>query len=448
MFKSGMLAMTLLMVTAACPETEEDVVSNLADQLNDDDPYQAATAAQALAKMGHAAAPAIGDLIEALADTRDAGITPKYFPVPREIVGSCAANALAAIGSPAVPALADALGTRDEGVRLRAMSALRAIGAPAKSVLPRLRRMIEQEESDSLRFYSLDAYCAIGADDESVPKVLQSALRDSSPEIRGLAAQELGDLGQAAAVAIDDLIAMLSDEALRARALTPDFATERAVRYDAAEALGKIGPAAKKARGRLTALMVNDPDAEVRVSAALAVFRIDGGNAEAMNALIASLKDDGEGTAGPQEAAKAFQQLGPRAAPALPALVEALNHMDEFIRSSSVRAIAAIGSPEAFTAVRSMIDDDREWMRLDAVEALGDLGPAAAPAVPELIEFATGRDENTDFWVKREAVRTLGKIGPGARSAVPELQKLAASDEDEYVRELANEAIERITREK
>ena len=51
------------------------------------------------------------------------------------------------------------------------------------------------------------------------------------------------------------------------------------------------------------------------------------------------------------------------------------------------------------------------------VRTLGWFGPAAAAAVPELIE-ALGNEQKG---IRREAAITLGKIGPGANAAVPAL---------------------------
>lgn len=55
-----------------------------------------------------------------------------------------------------------------------------------------------------------------------------------------------------------------------------------------------------------------------------------------------------------------------------------------------------------------------------AAQALGRFGPAAADAVPALIDALA--DE--DGWVQSEAVRALGKIGPTAKDAIPALTAL------------------------
>ena len=66
--------------------------------------------------------------------------------------------------------------------------------------------------------------------------------------------------------------------------------------------------------------------------------------------------------------------------------------------------------------------------RLDAIRALGNLGPAAAPAVDDILQVAVTADPdrfpaNYDFQVL--AIQALGSIGPGASRAVEPLLQLA-----------------------
>lgn len=75
----------------------------------------------------------------------------------------------------------------------------------------------------------------------------------------------------------------------------------------------------------------------------------------------------------------------------------------------------------------------------DAVIALGEMGPAAAMAVPALMK--TLSDTNDDIRVA--AAEALGKIGPAARAALPALEK-ALKDPDDRVQEAARQAINKI----
>jgi HEAT repeat protein len=85
----------------------------------------------------------------------------------------------------------------------------------------------------------------------------------------------------------------------------------------------------------------------------------------------------------------------------------------------------------------TLIHGDLQERRL-AVRALGRFGPAAANAVPALIE-ALG-DEKT--WMRNDAAIALGKIGPSAEAAIP---ALTAIQDDAIVGFDARKALEEIT---
>lgn len=290
---------------------------------------------------------------------------------------------------------------------------------------------------------ALYAYAEVAPKDDTLPDMLVRAMKDTSPEVRGHAAQVAGNLGPLAAATVPELRHLLEDNAERSLQISLDFASLRAVRSDAAEALGRIGPASKASVERLVTMMTNDADAEVRATAALAVFRIEDGSEAAMNALIAGLKDDSDGTGGPEAAAYALSELGPKAGPALDALTESLRHRDEFVRMASLHAIATIGGTEAVRILASALDDDHWQVQKTAVEELGELGTAGAVSVPRLTELA--RDKATDVLVRDAAIEALGDMGPAARSALPTLQQIAKSEPDSSAGEAAVEAIERIS---
>jgi HEAT repeat protein len=312
--------------------------------------------------------------------------------------------------------------------------------------LPHLRAIVQNGESYELRYIALESYTAICSEGKSCVALLTNSLNDESPHVRGLAARKLGDYGAAATSAVPSLTRALADKEYRWNFLAPDAATQRAVRFDAAEALGKIGPPAKDAAGKLAALMVQDTDPEVRVSAALALFRVDAGNADAMQELIAALKNDKSGTAGPEEAARSLAELGPKAAPAFDALTESLNHRHEFVRTWAIRAIRAVGGTKAVPVLLSALDDKNPQVREAAAEALGELGAISAPAVPQLIASLNEDDDVLSFYVQRAAAKALGNIGPAAKSAIPHLRQLVESETDEKLKEIAADAIKQINR--
>ena len=73
---------------------------------------------------------------------------------------------------------------------------------------------------------------------------------------------------------------------------------------------------------------------------------------------------------------------GPAASNAVPALVESLplTHIE------GITALDRIGAA-AVPALRDALKSDSDDRKTYALRALGDIGPAAAPAVPDLIEI-------------------------------------------------------------
>ena len=143
--------------------------------------------------------------------------------------------------------------------------------------------------------------------DDSV-NVLIERLRASNPGVRGMAAEELGQMGAAAKAAIKPL----------AKAVTAD--EDLNVRYWAASALGAIGPAA----------------------------------GEAVPALVGALRTTfpGRGLKGPERyyadaravCARSLGLIGAAARMALPALEEARKEEDPSVREAAAAAIERIKS--------------------------------------------------------------------------------------------------------
>ena len=68
---------------------------------------------------------------------------------------------------------------------------------------------------------------------------------------------------------------------------------------------------------------------------------------------------------------------------------------------------------------KSLLDlkDPDSRIRQRALEQLGDLGPAAKPAVGAMIDALKDQDPE----IRRLAARALGAVGPDAKEAVPAL---------------------------
>jgi HEAT repeat protein len=90
------------------------------------------------------------------------------------------------------------------------------------------------------------------------------------------------------------------------------------------------------------------------------------------------------------------------------------------------------------------LQDADSFVAQTAAETLGNMGPAAASAVPQLVKLLTPGDDVETLYAQEGAIRALGKIGASAREALPELQKLREAEDGEGRRDLITEAINRI----
>jgi 6-phosphogluconolactonase (cycloisomerase 2 family) len=119
-------------------------------------------------------------------------------------------------------------------------------------------------------------------------------------------------------------------------------------------------------------------------------------------------------------------------------LVGGANGRGVALDNASLTALHALknrGAAASPYLARSLVNSGQ--LRDEAVDALISLGPAAAPAVPELRRLLQHSQ------ARRDAAAVLGWIGPGAAEAVPELYALL-QDPSPSVQRTAKMAIERI----
>ena len=178
------------------------------------------------------------------------------------------------------------------------------------------------------------------------------------------------------------------------------------------------------------------------------VYRLAGCGPDGTNALMATLNDEAMTLAdqnlaaphtNPSQLVSCFglSAQGPAAAPFL---VNALAAKEWPLRAAAADILGDIGLPASHAVPRLLdcLQDESEWVRRNATEALGNI--ASPEAVPRLARLLT--DDSCHF-VRHNAALSLAKIGPGAKAAYPAL-KIALDDEKLYVRENARLALARI----
>jgi HEAT repeat protein len=177
--------------------------------------------------------------------------------------------------------------------------------------------------------------------------------------------------------------------------------TEDARRHRAVNAFRVLGPAGAPAIPALTALLEQTPDNPCVILALSSV------GAEVPPILITHLGNP-DVTVRRRVAADLvfFEQ---RAAPAVPALLAALQDPDPPVRAHSVATLSRVAKPaQVLTPLTLSLDDPNEVVRVAALTGLSRLRAEARPAVPVLLGLL--RDPQPE--VRRMAAVALRAIDP------------------------------------
>lgn len=139
-----------------------------------------------------------------------------------------------------------------------------------------------------------------------------------------------------------------------------------------------------------------------------------------------------------EDAAEALGQIGPQAQEAIPDLIQ-------FVRGSRCYEEAKSESYAAqFKEVHDMVvTQTREGEALAAARALGNMGAVSRDAVPAIVELLSDAEFSNTADRKRTLAEAMGKIGAASKSGVPMLIQLLR-DEDETVRNSAITALGQI----
>jgi HEAT repeat protein len=397
-------------------------------------------AGEALAQFGPAAKDATSALLEALGDSDENYVNDHN-------VSAKAARALEAIGPDAKAAMIDRLTTRladpDAAVRRRASWALQRLGGNVSSALfrllanPKTPPAIKTEVLGILSEVSGAGVVArVGEEERPGPES-----RDAIPALRELARDEDERVRAQARML---LVAVAPAGEAAARSLLEAIRAGDVSEWDYDQALESLDPSAID--GLIEGL--RDPEEEVRTASAYALAgladdlprpdddpfegekpdaeaeaRARGllARAEAARALVAALKDSD--TEVQWAAAWALYALGGGEG-AVPALIEmARDRSTRVAMGARIRLASPIGGGNGN---RGNGSGNGEMLRVAAIQALGGFGAAAVPAIPALTDALKDGDPLTRWY----AAGVLGEIGPAAKVAVPELIRVLQSKVD------------------
>jgi HEAT repeat protein len=295
-----------------------------------------------------------------------------------------------------VPALVAALQDPVPAVRYAAVTALLNLKWEMEQTLPPLLGRLKDPD---LQVKSRTAIGLTQLDAKKYPDalaaaqpVLLEAVKSSVPQTRSDAASALPRVSvDKPDLAVEALVPLLSD-------------AESPVRAAAIASLGQLGPAAASTLPVVTGFLA-DPVPNVATRVPRAVMQID-----------------------PEGGLKV--------------ILAALKNRDVHVRAAVAEGLGDAGrnSPEAVEALSSLLKDGQLEVRYRALISLSRVGKAAEPAMPNLIHVL-GQDRV--YLLRATAAEVLGQLGPAAASATPELVQ-ALNDWNPDVRKRAQAALQKI----
>jgi HEAT repeat protein len=324
------------------------------------------------------------------------------------LVAVLAAAAPAAADGPDLRELVGRLKDANPDSRIWAVERLGEQGRRAKEAVPALLEVLrEADATNKVRPAVFQALERIGLDESLLPGLL-AGLRDRDAGYANAMPYVLAVAGEPA---VDGLLQALKDP-------------QAAVRMRAASAIlllreppaGRVAPA--------LARMLTDPERMVQMQAAAALGKLGPGAEPAVPALAKAVRNKNVG------AAHALGKIGPAAKPAVPALRQALRDT-----TTSVWVNFHVESDVGKFERRQVALAER------AAEALAQIGPDAAAAVPELTR-ALVRDVRLP--VRAAAARALAAVAPDNPEVVRTLSQAVGQPQSAAIREALVEALARL----
>lgn len=379
---AGFSGFTPLAAQTAKPPADE-TVPRLREKLKSELTFSRRFAVEELGKLGTSAAAATPELISVLAACPD--------PMTR----IRAAWALGEIREPldkVAPALIAALSDPEPGVRTNAGTALVRCGEP---VLPEIDLALKSG-NDLIRLGAAEVRLHLSKDAaEALVPVLSSLMTHQDARIRQRAVAGIAIIGRPARAVMPNLVICLKDEDVEVR------------------------------NAALRTLSLMDAD-DVTVDAIAGVLKSDASKYVRVNA------------------AEVLGIVGLDRAGALDTLIGAFADSDKRTRARVVESTAKFGAaaiPKVIAAART--ESLHNAVRLAALDTLTQMGPVAAPAVGELLEYLA----NDGSWqVRHCAAAALGASGVAEPRVLSGVKKALEDDESPEVKLVAETALRALNR--
>ncbi len=371
-------------------------------------------------------------------------VAPLLAALPRHPeVSSMLAEALAEIGGVARSALLEALESQDPAVRASAAAALGRLpveSATWRKLMQRLEddsalvraavieagaanmaRLTIEQQSAILRLAGDDdrevrraVAGAIGALDPNRKEIERAAaelLRDRDPDVRLGVLETLTQWDELPESLSAALVGLLDDSTTATRATL----LRLAVRHSA------LRSAAEERFRRIAGEAARSKEVQLRLAAAVYWGTLASRDGEAQRELARLVGDSQESVV--VAALAAVPRLENESGELWSAVEGRVAKGSEAERVAAISALGRVSRSveKRLEVLLTLLRDDRWAVRNEACRAVGGLGEAGKPAVPELLKLLRSQDD-------QEAARqALQRIGTAGAEAVPQLRELLRS---------------------
>ena len=299
-------------------------------------------------------------------------------------------------------------GVNDPGVKVRAIHALEFYGRDAREAVPQILHALQTDVDTSVKVNAAIALGLIGFDAKDLEKGINTLAR-----------------------------------------FTGRYESQHILRYQAARALGRLGPDAKPAIPSLVYAIRDPASSEIRGAAAFALGsagwdRDNGPDARAIRALLSALHDASQDVR--MEALFSLIILGPPAqgtdkaaeARALHELVHDKSGIVQIWARVAIMRLEKV-SAQYLEPIAKYLKDPDPRVRTNAARAFAIMGQDAKSGVKDLSYALGDKEPDVLVWV----CIALGEMRSAANEALPKLEELV-NHQDPKVKQAASEAIYKI----
>ncbi len=345
----------------------------------------------------------------------------------------------------------------DPTIRTKSALSLGEMSTKAKKAVPYLIPLLKDKDTEVRQHVSWALACIAPEGKEALPAIYK-ALNDEDYKVRAYAVVALGRFGPQEPGSIKVLPKMLADKNAK-------------VRKDAAQAIKRVGVKTEEAMDALL-LALKDEDPGVRKYSREAIEKLGIESREEIEAVAALLNNKNDKVR--EEAIDILVDIAPRAASALPEVIDALKDEDRIVRYKAKKLLQKLGIKDQPSAValgkmlRSIketpVSDSEKSAKVSAISLLDNIDPESSLAIPvfkgalsssnPLVRFiAVGKlMKNTPRIFIPELIRAFRSSDPSVRKLiclalakyaltdqpVANLLKKALEDKDKEVRQTAS----------